>query len=160
MRCKSLPHKAARDLSTWLSSYFPQRLWISGRAGFRACRDVVGVVPAEDVPGRVTLVAALGMHRNEDAPLADLGVVALGLEFRDAHADQGADDAPGGGPDRRAAEGGHDRSRGDDRAIAGDGPPADASNQAEPGTQHQADDTSRGRTFRRLGVMFVSENAG
>src|SRR6187402_30409 len=99
------------------------------------------------------------MHRDQDAAFAHLGVVALGFELGNAHADERADDAAGGRADRGAAERGHDRSGGDEGADARNRQRTDTGKPAEAGTQAQSDDAARGRPFGRLGVMFMGEVA-
>src|SRR5437868_6598934 len=84
---------------------------------------------------------------------SQLALVALHLVLGDPEADERAGQAAHGGADGRPAERRQDGSRGDERADAGNGQRADAS---EP-SERAADDTAGGRTrrsaFRRLRVL-------
>src|SRR4029450_10575297 len=124
-------------------------------ARFPGVRDVLGVVPLEDLLHLRHLLAVLGVHGEQNIAASQFALVLLRLQFWNAIADESAREPASRGADRRAAQSGHDRSRSYEGTEARDRQGSDPRKPPQGSTQDAPGARARRGAFRSLGLLLM-----
>ena len=109
---------------------------------------------------RLYPIGVVAVHREEDAAIFHSALVTLGLIFRNAHADQGANEPACRRADTQTRECAHDGTCGDERSKAGNRKRSNTGKQSQRATYRTARRRSGCRAFRRFRVLFGGEFLG
>src|SRR4030095_954057 len=132
---------------------------VSVGAGLTGRGDVLGLVLREDLLGARALRAVVGVHRDQEIPALDLGLVLLRLVLRDAEPDQCAGQSPGSRASRCSAERGHDGTRRDEGPDPRDRERPDAREQSQRAPDDATGRCAGGGPLRHLRSLLVREVA-
>jgi len=100
------------------------------------------------------------MHREQNTALFDDAFVTLGLIFGYSHADQRANQAADDTASTRPCQSAHDRAGRYEGPQTWNGQRADAREQPQCSTDHNAGARPGCRAFRSLGMLLVSKVLG